>query len=442
MIAAIAIGALSASAAEPIVVRNRVSTGLVYEYAQTSWDSALELTVAEWLRAELVDHDAWSLEARASARFGISLFDFEYLDRTRVRELGLHLHAGTWEVDAGRFVPEGASFRLVDGVQSTAELLPGLRVGGWAGFGADPYTTAPALRFGGGPIATYTHRRGELSFFGEVLATPDGLDRLSAVLRGRLELGRVAEVAGYLDVESGGSAQPFHLADATVLARLDPIEDLRLDLSYDAWSSVTYRVSEDRDPALTRFAAQSAALSGDTWIPQDTLDPSVHHMISARGRWRPVVSELGTRLLVAADARYRYHPLAEHRYAHVGLDAGAIGLLGGRLDAGAGQAFYDWGGVLGTESSLWLWAELDPQGRLAVDATADLFLEPLQGGPRWSPTLYADLFLDWMAPVDGLTVSLGYSFLNSQDLDRWDTWHGVLARVGWSFDSRRSRRDR
>lgn len=435
-------------AGEEQELRNRFSSALIFEAAPKGDEAvALEWVLGDTLRAQLIEREALELQLRVAARAGIRLGEQSGLDRTRVRALGLHLEAGRLSGALGRFNPLGGGYRLVDGAEGLYSVTDSLRVGAWAGLAPDPYSTLPALRYGGGPVLAWETSKAEASLFGEVLATPDGLDRVSGVAQGRVEFGQLAELAGGLDLQS--SAEGVRLADARLLLRLDPSEQLRLDVGYDAWSSLYYASSEARDPDITRFAARSAELLGDPWIPQASMDTSVYHQGSARASWRKETPELDMHhVKVGALARYRHHPLDARRYLNTGLTLGAQGLASGRLDAWAGQALVYWGGYWGSETTGGVWVQLDDDGAWALDSSAAAVWTALEGKPGGAtgtaglaPSYYADVFVDWVARR-GLSLSLGYSFANSMDLDRWDSYHAGIGRVSWSYDSRRHARQR
>lgn len=420
----------------PADVRNRFLAGLWMGISQTTRRMDLELLLSDALTAVLVDRDGLELELVFSGRTGVRIFQGA-LDNPRIRAVGLRLQTGAWTVDLGRFVPLGGGWRLADGVQAVAQVGHGVFVGAWAGFGPDPYTTLPALRFGGGPILGWTGDRGEVSLLGEVLGTPDGLDRASGVLRGRVELGRVAEVFGTLDLQAGGVDAPVRLADATVLARLDPRDDVRVELVYDAWSSLSYLVSQDRDPRITRFAQRSQALLGDPWTPQDTTDPTVTHLAGAGVTWRPAVGREGAqRLVLRLQGRYRHHDDPLRRNVNAGLDATLTGLAGGRLEVGLGGGVLWWQDQPGGRGSARIWSQLDRQGRVALDTTADLFIQLLPDTGQWTPSVYADAFLDAFV-LPELALGAGYMLTTTADFERWDTWHGAMVRLVWRLDTLR-----
>lgn len=419
-----------AMGAEP-EVRNRFGTALIYENAQQTGSQELELYLSDTLYARLLDRPDWELELRFAGRAGIRLLDKGQLDRARVRDLSLRAQADRWQVDLGRFAPTGGMFRLVDGVQVLGEVHTNLRLGFWGGLVPDPYTTIPALRYGGGPVLTWQSPRGEFSLLGEVAGTAAGLDRLAGVIRARGELSKVLEAGGHADVQLRNGS--LALADSMVWVRIDPIEALRIDVAYDGWSSLAYSVTERRDAAITRFAARSATVKGEPFNPQDATDSTTYHMASVRGRWR----HEPTRFELSMGGRYRYHDTVHGRMLWGDLTGSLRGLVSGRLDLSLTQAVFHWASGPGTETSLRLWAQPDKGGDWAIDASADLVMRG--GTPAWTPTVYADLFVDWM-PLSGFSLSAGYAFTQSTDVDRWDTYHALSVRAGWRFDSRRHRR--
>jgi hypothetical protein len=268
----------------------------------------------------------------------------------------------------------------------------------------------------------------------------DGLDRLSAVAHGRVEAGKLVEVAAHVDVQAGAQGT-LELAEATALVRLDPVDNLRIDAGYDAWTSVDYLLTAGRDPAITRFAARSQALIGSP-IQADEIDNTLYQMGSLSTTWMPPVGpDRLTRLRLNANARYRGHALLERQYARAGVEAGVVGTAGGRLDLGVGEALLSWGGKPATETSAWAWLALDPEGMIALDTRMDLIMQPLEGDPRPAPTVYGDMFLDWMASRSWM-LSGGYSVSVGRDLERWDVWHGAMLQISWRYDSRHNARDR
>ncbi len=429
-------------------VRNRLYFGTQVGLASVEEEpgeselwSDVSFILGESLTARLLRRGGWTLELLAAGRMNLRIADPGVrVDDVRIRALGLRLTSNVVTLDVGRFSPAGGVWRLVDGVQVRGQVGRGVYVGAWGGASPDPWTTSPAARFGGGPIFGWQGDRGEFSALGEVLGTADGLDRISGVAQGRVEFGPLAEIEALVDLQTRGTEAPVVLSDATLRARFDPVDPLRIDLVYDAWSSWSYLVSTTRDPSLTRFAARSQAELGDPWIPQDTYDPTVYHMVGATFAWRPELrAPSGVRLNLDLIGRYRHHDDALRRHARAGLRVGVTGLGGGRVDLGLGQAYLWWSDQPASETTASLWAALDPNARVALDSSAMVVVQPHLGGlGTWGPSIYADLFVDGYLGR-GVTVALGYALNSSQDLDRWELWHGLMGRVGWSFDSARPR---
>ncbi len=106
-------------------------------------------------------------------------------------------------------------------------------------------------------------------------------------------------------------------------------------------------------------------------------------------------------------------------------------LLDGRLDLKLSESLLWWGGRLRSNSTLRLRLEIDPKGRLALDSSAMLGLERRAEDNTMLPSVYADIYVDWL-PKKGILLSLGYSFSNDLDLYRWNPVHTGLLRVAWS----------
>jgi hypothetical protein len=430
---AFVLGILQAAAVD---VDQAASTGLLVDHAASTGETGVEWLVGERLVAGIGREDPHDVEVVLGARAGIRLLDAGRVDRLRVRAAHVRWDRDGWRLVLGRFQPEGGGVRLVDGAEWLADVGGGLRIGAWAGAGPDPWDTRPAARLGGGPVATWEGEAASATVLGEVLATNDGLDRLSAVGTGRVEFGRAAELDALVDLQSvAGGVRP---SDATLRARLDPSETAHVDAGWDTWSALSYRVTEARDPSLTRFATWSVANQADPWIAQDRLDPTVYHQPSFRAAWQPEAGRRGRSARLTAHARYRFATLPERQRARTGLEARWIGLANGRIELGFGQSLLWWPGHTGSETTGSLWFELDPNGRWAVDTTFEAVVLPIPTSKIFGPSYYADAFLDARVGQDW-TLSAGYSFTNSQDLDRWDTYHAALARVTWRIRTEEGR---
>lgn len=416
-------------------VMNRTSVGVYGEAAQTVGQSAVELRIGESLRAVLHEKGDFSLKFNLAGRLGVRLGDMR-LDRVRVRALNLQLEGERWQVDLGRFSPLGGGWRLVDGAQGLFEVGGNVRVGAWGGLSPDPYNTAISARYGGGPVLSWRNPRAELTVLGEFLGSSFGFDRASGVVSGRYEPSKVLDLRAHLDLQAGGADRPVSPADAELQVRIDPVDDLRIDTFYNAYSSLAFLSTEQLDPGITRFAALSQALSGEPWVPQDVMDPSVYHLVGASLSWRPPVGSDGiARLRLEGHGRYRHHEQADRRYARGTVTAGLGSLAADRLDVGLTQSVLWWGQRAGSETSVNVWFTPDKQRTLSLDTSVQMSWKALQGTELWAPSVYADAFVDWLLPR-GFTVSVGYSFTNSAELDAWDTYHGFLGRVGWTLRTR------
>lgn len=424
------------------VFRNRFSAGLYLQVATTTGDASLELLLSERLRWRAVERDGLRLDVLADGRLAIRLLDGGRVDRSRVRTLGVHLEAPRLTLDLGRAWVRWGGHRLVDGAQVLFEVRDGLQIGVWGGLAPDPWTTAPALRGGGGPIVAWMTRVSQVSFVGEVLGAKGGLDRLGGLVQARVEAGRVLEVRGRLDLQYAGPDRPIALADGALSVDVQPIEDLRLGVFYDAYSSLAYLRTEGDDPGVTRFAERAEALNlADGTVPQNRLDSTLHHLFGVSGRWRPALAGASTRLLVSAAGRYRHHATVSRRYARGTVRAGLLGLGGSRLDLfGEGSVLW-WGGKVRAEVAVTAWLEPDRGRRLALDGSVRLGLERSADGRSTIPLLYADLFVDWDAP-GGVLLSVGYRFTSDLDTDRWNAAHAALARVSWRLRLPRTPRSR
>lgn len=411
-------------------VRSRFTTGAVVEASQSTGEVGAELLVGETLTAVLREDERARVTLRVAGRGGIDPVAGA-LRRLRVRDLTVAVRTGRVQLDVGRFSVDGG-WRLADGAQARVDLGGGWAAGAWGGLAPDVVSTAPALRWGGGPVVGWSGTSGEWSLVGEALATVDGLDRLAAVTRGRVELGRVAELSGRADVQAVDRG--VRLADAVAVARLDPSAALRVDLSWEAWSALAYLASDGRDPLVRRFASRSQALVGDPWIPQDALDPTVTHQVRAAVGWRRVLDG-GTRLTAGASGVARAHRVVDRRLARADARVGLGGLAGGRVDLSLGQGVLRWPDRTAALTTASATVALDDAARVALDAQGELVLQPILGTKRWGPSVYADLFAD-VRVGERWSVSAGYAFSNAQDLERWDAWHALLVRATWRVDRR------
>ncbi len=404
---------LSALAAEP----DRAWTGVGVQgvYSPPAQQGELDLVLSERLRWTLWEQEQTTLQLRADARFTVDPFRGTKVETARVRELGVHLSTGELAVDLGRSPVAYGGPRLVDGVQLHKGLGPAWTVGFWAGEAPDLYTTRPAPRFGGGPILVYQLERHQISLVGEVLTSDAGFDRAGLLLQGRTALNRRIWVDTRLDLQTVSEGTP--LADAAVFLRYQPSPSLRIGAFYDAHSTWRYLSTQDRDPALQRFASRSQELGLSEDIPQDSLDPTLYQLVGLSGRW-----DSTGRLSLQLEGRYRHHALADRRYARVGPRVGfqATDELLLTVDAFALYASEE------TRTELGVTAWYQPDRPFAVDGSARLLLSP-----QLDPGFYADGFVSWVAPGPGLSVAAGLFTHGQSDSGFTDTAVGGLARLTW-----------
>jgi len=349
-------------------VQSRTTVGAVGESAQSVHRVGLEWLLGETLQVDAVSNDDLSVTFDLAGRLGVNAFN-GHLQRARLRALSATVKTGAWAIRAGRVSPEGGGWRLVDGVEVLRTVSPGLRVGGWAGLGASVANSAPAARFGLGPSVIWEADHASASFLGDIQVAPQGFDRAAGVFQGHVELGRTAEFVGILDVQTGDKTA-LSLSDLTVLGRFDPADNLRVDVSYDAWSGLVYKATGTRDPLVTRFSLRSQALDGDNWTPQDRVDPTLTHQLLGKARWRIPLAIAS--LDLTAKAQARLHRFADRRYLRIGGEAKLAGLLGGRLDAGVGESFLYWQGHPAGVTTGSVFLQLDDAGRFALDGSAEL----------------------------------------------------------------------
>jgi hypothetical protein len=414
--------------------RNRLSVGAWTDVAQTTGDASLKLVVAERMRWVAFDGPLTTVTVLVDGRFGFQLLHRDPIDGVRVRALGARVRVGGLTIDAGRFRVRHGGHRLVDGVQLVGDFGKGFELGFWSGAAPDPWTTAPAARFGGGPVVAWTHRMAQVHLVGELLGGPatQGLDRASALLTARVEPLPWLEARGRLDLQYGGRFQPVSLADGALLVDLTPLPTLDLGLFYDAYSSQAYLGSEQRNPRVSRFESRAVAqgLLDDPTIPQDgdKLDPTVSHLFGLSARWRARPEQPAAAPWVGGDVRYRHHAFEQRRYARGTLRGGVRGIRS-RLDLSAEATVLWWGGAVRGEAAILAWLEPDKGRWLALDASLRLGLEQSEDG-RTVPSLYADLFVDLDLPA-GLLLSAGYRFTSDLDLDRWNAAHAAMLRLSW-----------
>ena len=277
------------------------------------------------------------------------------------------------------------------------------------------------------------------SCHGEILGTPEGLDRLGALAQARLSLDPHLELHARVDLQYPDRRGGSPLVDAAVFVRGRPHRSLDLELLYDAYSSVRYLRSVDRDPAARRFALRAEALGLTEGVPQELNDPTIHHLVGFSGRWHPGLDGTRLRPTLGLDLRYRHHAEVSRRFARASLRGGLLG-IGSRLDLllDGGVLMVDRRprGELGLSGLL----ELGKQRLVALDASARLSLLPGDEGGV-APAWYGDLFVDVVTPF-GLVLAAGVYGEGLSVPQGWDVAIGGLARITWRVRLRRPRAPR
>lgn len=415
------------------VVRNRVTLGADVGLSPVS-EEALGLggLIDERLRATVIDREGLQGELRIKARLRYQLSEeASRWENSRVRDLRLHLVGTSWELDLGR-IPVDHGLRLIDGAMGMFELLPGWSIGAYGGAGADPYTTRPGLRFGGGPVLRFEGESVHWLALGELMWAPGGLDRAAFVTDGRAELTEVIELSARVDVQHRGPDQPLSLADGMLSLSARPLDELRLSAFYDAYSSLAYLITEKQDPSITRFDARATSVDPELGLTADTLDPTLYQLVGLGGRYAPALGEAGLRLHLAAQGRYRYHADPDRRFQRITLEQGLHGLLGQRLDLRLAESLIQWSGSTGAYGTLFIYAEPLQELPLAFDVSVEAGLRPLIEDPSvLGLQLYADGYVDWISPHGRFLVSAGYAFARVLDFDVWDDYHAGIARLTW-----------
>ncbi len=421
------------------VLRNRLTLGADMRYAAQGEEPAWGMLLNERMRAQVVKSSSLEGQFLFNGRMSYQIGEEAKWDETRVRDARIHLDHADWEADFGRIPIDGGS-RIVDGARVLAVIGERWRLGAWAGSGADPYTTLPLGRYGGGPELRYQSDTLSWITVGEVMVAPEGLDRASVVSTAMMDPSRVTDLSARLDLQYSGPQRPISIADAALFVSTRPTPKLRLDALYDGYSSYTYLATEKQDPALTRFERRALAVDPGTDNPQDTLDTSMYHLFGGGVRWTEPLAqsslELGTRL------RYRWHPLIDRQYGRATLRQGLRGMAGGHVDLAFEQSASFWGGRPGWDAMVLGFFEPFERSAIAFDGSVQLGIKPLLDRPDVMGSYqYADLFMDWLSP-DGLwMVSAGYGYSRVLDLELWDQHHAVLARVTWNLRLQRERDD-
>lgn len=390
---------------------------------------ALEATTAGLMLGERLRWEiASDWRVVADARLNVYPDDPDTpLDQSRVRTLGVTWEdPGVWMALGRHSVAHGGP-RIVDGVQVLGRMGP-WELGAWGGLAPDLFTTAPALRPGGGPILAWQQGRASWSVVGEVVGAEGGLDRAAVLAQARASFAPVLHLSGRLDAQLVDGAPA--LADGAVFVRLHPGDVFRLDTFYDAFSSLRYLQTQALDPAVQRFAERADAAGALTLVDEELIDPRLNHLVGTTARVR-TPGQVGLR--VEGRARVRHHEDPLNRYARVGPAVALVGLADDRLEVIA-DGYATWRDTgLGTEAGLITFVEVGRDRALAVDTSGRVLFNPAYGGePGW----YADGFVDWLAP-GMVTMSAGLSWTYEPDPLLDDVGIGAFLRLQQTFRPRR-----
>ena len=408
------------------------SIGASAGYVPRAADGDVDLLLGERFSLTVVDRDGYDLLAVASARFTIDPDDAPTLEYHRVSQLGTTLRTESWALDLGRHPVRYGGPRLVDGAQVLFK-SGDAEFGAWAGLAPDLFTTLPRLRPGGGPILAWNRSRLGGSLVGEVLFAPTGeLDRAGVLATARASHDRLVDVLGRLDLELAG-AEP-HLADGQVLVLYRPWVTTRFDALYNAFSSLRYQTTEGLDPTLQRFEQRLLALGLELGIQQDTVDPTLNHLVGGGAKWRSRSTNLAPFMGITARYRHNLNPL--DRFTRVTPRVGAGMDAGGWLEMAADFNYIDVDG--GRRGDLGVAAFWEPnESVVGLDATARILVNPRDYGGE--PGFYTDLFVDWWLPEDLILVA-GTSVLGEPAGGFVDTSIGGYLRLTHRLRANRIRR--
>jgi len=404
----------------------RTSAGATAGWAPQAAASDVDLLVGERFRITAIDGDDFALRLLADARFTVDPDGEPTLEYHRVSQLGTSLDGQSWRLDLGRHPVRHGGPRLVDGAQVLFE--PGdFEVGGWAGLAPDLFTTLPRLRPGGGPILGWSRSQLGATVVGEVVFADTGeVDRAGVLATARASRDRLLDLFSRVDMELAGPAEP-HLADAQALVLIRPWTTTRFDLLYNAFSSLRYQRTAALDPTLQRFEQRLLDLGLQLGIQQDTVDPTINHLVGGGARWRSPSADLTP--FFGATGRYRHHLNPLNRYArltpHVGIGMPAAGWLELTTDAN----YIEVDGTRRGDGGLG--AFWDPADSIVgLDSSARVLINPRDY--EGAPGFYADLFADIWLPADLVAVA-GVSVLTEPVEDFADTSLGAFLRVTHNF---------
>jgi len=420
-------------------VTNRLSAGLVLDLPHHSEKLGAEILISERFRARIQTDNGTLIEVVASGRTGVQAGTWT-LNRTRIRNLGVRIDLPKVHLEIGRHPVIDGGWRLVDGVQAVARPWQNFEVGGWLGLLPDPWTTAPAPRFGGGPIVRWRGKAWQAALVAELAGTAQGLDRLAVRATGRVEIGKVLDLAGRAEIANGGAATPVRAEELGISAVLDPAPYVRVRAGWAMSSGHAYLQGVQRDPALTRWWQRWTGAAPTEPVPWEETTAIATHVVRGSFTWKPVLTT-GPMLRFGLNGRAGLRPAnAAANTARIAAEAGVYGILGGRVDLLASGGALLWGGRWQSEVGLQAWLGPDPKGRLQIEAGGRLWLGRRADGVL-APSVAADLYVDWRI-ARGLGLAVGYRLDNDLDTDRWNTVHTALLRASWTLDVRKGQRAR
>lgn len=440
-------------------------TGALAEDAQDT-----DFLLGQRLRWTLIANESLQLRARVNGRFTLSPGDEAFFKRNRVRQLGVSLLTDSFTLDIGRHAVHKGGPRLVDGVQFIAHPSRVFDIGAWGGMSPDLFTTEFRTRFGGGPIIAYSASRIQTSLVGEVLVGGGGLDRVAALAMARLSAARTIEISGRLDVDILSADDKPHLADAQVFARWAPIDAMRFDVFYDAFSSYRYRNTENLDPDVQRFALRYLN-NGDPRfdaVLQNCFEPKVAQAVGTSFRLRPRGE--GVAPHVALNGRYRFGGDEDilqnadpndpdvaavqaicgfddiNEFIRVNPQVGIVRLpVLGALDVMLDVNLYSIEGKSQYDGGVILYWEPTDDGTFAFDTSYRLLLNPFDANDNPYGYVksghYFDVFIDLVVvPVD-MTIGTGINVVSEPSPLVDELGVGAFARVTKYLRKRKKKAD-
>jgi len=429
LVLALLLAALLAAPAQAADVRvtNRLGVGLVLDLPHHGRAGG-EILLSERFRAR-IRTERGLIEVVANGRTGLQMGTWTP-NRTRIRELGVRIDLDRVHLEIGRHAVIGGGWRLVDGVQALARPWKAFEVGGWLGLLPDPWTTAPAPRFGGGPIVRWRGRGWQAAVVAEIAGTATGLDRLALRGSGRVEIGKVVDLAARAEIANGGPG--VRAEELGVTAVIDPSPLVRVRAGWSMNGGRAYLQGVQRDPSLTRWWQRWTGAGPTDPVPWEQATDAATHGLHGRLTVAPQLFD-GTLLRFGVNARAGIRPSdLPNSTARIAAEGGAQGLLGGRLDLVATGGALRWGRTWRGELGVTGWLGPDNGGRLQIEAGARVWLGRRPDGVV-TPSVAADLYVDW-AIVRGLGLAVGYRLDNDLDTDRWNTVHTALLRMTWRLD--------